>query len=253
MIAPCTNVIKDSDDKTPLHPYQIRLRDMALNERPQERLEHHGAAALSDTELLAMLLRSGTAHLDVIGLAKALLAEAGSLAGLTRLGREDFEKLPGIGKVRALQLVTVAEIVRRIWLADDPPKPILDEPEKVMRVMSPRLLGLEVEKFWVLSLNVRNRLLRIDEVTSGTATASLVHPREVFRCAVKAGATALIGVHNHPSGDPSPSRADHQATRQLKEAAQTLQIEFLDHIILGNLSNDPQGLGYYSFLEHGLI
>lgn len=200
-----------------------------------------------------MLLRSGTTQLDVMGLAKALLSEAGSLAGLTRLAREDFEKLPGIGKVRALQLVTVTEIVRRVWLNDDPPKPVLDEPEKVMRAMSPRILGLEVEKFWVLSLNVRNRLLRIDEITSGTATASLVHPREVYRHAIKAGATAIIGVHNHPSGDPSPSPADHKATQQLLEASKTLQIQFLDHIILGNLQNDPEGLGYYSFLEHGLV
>jgi DNA repair protein RadC len=200
-----------------------------------------------------MLLRSGTTNLDVIGLANALLREAGSLAGLTKLTTEDFQKFPGIGKVRALQLVTVAEIVRRVWQAEEPPKPILDEPTKVMRLMNPRVFGLEVEKFWALSLNTRNRLIRSDEITSGTATASLVHPREVFRHAIKAGATAIICVHNHPSGDPGPSRADLQVTQKLKAAAAALEIDLLDHIIIGFPQNDPKGLGYYSFLENGLM
>lgn len=233
--------------------YQPRLSDLAVNERPQERLEQHGAGALSDAELLAMILRRGTQGLDVIGLANRLLTDAGSLGGLTRMTTEDFAVYPGIGHVRALQLVTLMEIVKRVWVAEEPPVPVLDTPQKVADLMRGRVFGLEVEKFWVLSLNTKNRLLRVDEVTSGTATASLVHPREVFRCAIRQGATGLICAHNHPSGDPAPSQADIRVTRQLRDASRTLDLELLDHIVLGSRSKDPKGIGHYSFLESGLL
>lgn len=233
--------------------YHPRLTDLAVNERPQERLVRHGAGALSDIELLAMILRRGTRKLDVIGLATQMINDAGSLGGLTRFTAADFATYPGIGKVRSLQMVTLMEVVRRIWTEEEPPVPILDTPDKVANVMRSRAFGLEVEKFWVLSLNTKNRLLRVDEITSGTATASLVHPREVFRCVIRHGATSLVCVHNHPSGDPAPSQADIRVTRQLRAAAETLDLELLDHIIIGTPSHDPKGLGYYSCLEGGLL
>jgi DNA repair protein RadC len=112
---------------------------------------------------------------------------------------------------------------------------------------------LEVEKFWVLCLNRKNRLKKLVEVTSGTATAALAHPREVFRSAVQHGATAIACVHNHPSGDPAPSCADVQITRQLREAAKALDIELLDHVVVGNAAADPAGMGFYSFRQAGIL
>jgi len=131
--------------------------------------------------------------------------------------------------------------------------PLFNRPDLVWRHFQPLLAGLGVEKFWVLCLNRKNRLLKQVEITSGTATSSLAHPREVFREAIRHGATALVCVHNHPSGDPAPSAADVQVTRQLREAAKAVDIELLDHVIIGGTATDPRGLGYYSFREAGVL
>jgi DNA repair protein RadC len=235
-------------------PYSpLRVRDLAVSDRPQERLEKLGAAALSDTELLAMLLRSGSRGHNVISIAQRLIADAGSLAGLTRWRDEDFRRLKGIGRVKALQLLTVMEIARRVLATDGGLEPILNRPELVFAYFKPVTSGLAVEKFWVLCLNRKNRLIKLAEVTSGTATSSLAHPREVFREAIRHSATAVICVHNHPSGDPAPSAADVQVTRQLRDAAKAVDIELLDHIIVGHAPADPQGRGYYSFREAGVV
>jgi DNA repair protein RadC len=231
----------------------LRVRDLAVSDRPQERMEKLGAAALSDTELLAMLLRSGSRGHNVISIAQRLIAEAGSLAGLTRWRDEDFRRLKGIGRIKALQLVTVMEVARRVLATDGGIEPILNRPELVFAYFKPLTSGLAVEKFWVLCLNRKNRLIKLAEVTSGTATSSLAHPREVFREAIRHSATAVICVHNHPSGDPAPSAADVQVTRQLRDAAKAVDIELLDHIIVGHPPADPQGRGYYSFREAGVV
>lgn len=231
----------------------LRLRDLAVNERPQERLEKYGAAALSDTELLAMLLRSGSKDQDVLALSSRLIAEAGSLAGLLKWNETDFKKLKGIGRVKALQLITVMEVARRILSRDDNEAPAFSQPEAVNSYFLPIAAGLEVEKFWVLCLNRKNRLIKRVEVTSGTASSSLVHPREVFREAIRLSASGIICVHNHPSGDPAPSGADVKVTRQLREASKTVDIDLLDHIIVGSVSADPKKAGYYSFSEAGIL
>jgi DNA repair protein RadC len=129
----------------------------------------------------------------------------------------------------------------------------MDTPEGVFAWLLPIAEGLSVEKFWALSLNRKNRLIRCEVITSGTATASLVHPREVFRPAIRNSATAIICAHNHPSGDPSPSQADIRVTKQLREAAKIVQIDLLDHIIIGSTSLDPAQKGFYSFAESGLL
>ena len=178
----------------------LRLRDLALGERPQERLERFGAAALSDTELLAMLLRSGSRGMDVLALASRLIAEAGSLAGLIAWAEADFRRLKGIGRVKALQLMALMEVARRVLGQSQGEAPLLNRPELAFAYFQPVASGLAVEKLWVLCLNRKNRLIKRVEVTSGTATGSLVHPREVFRPAIRESATAVICVHNHPSG-----------------------------------------------------
>lgn len=230
-----------------------RVKDLAVGERPQERLEKLGPGALSDAELLAMLLRSGQKGHSVVSISRQLVTEAGSLAALTRWREADFRRIKGIGRIKALQLITVMEIATRVLRAESGENPLLNRPELVFTHFRSQATGLSVEKFWVLCLNRKNRLIRQVELTSGTATSSLAHPREVFREAVHHGATSVVCVHNHPSGDPAPSAADVQVTRQLREAAKALDIELLDHVIVGQIGADPRGRGFYSFREAGVI
>lgn len=235
------------------YPVANRLRETAVGERPQERLERFGASALSDTELLAMLLRSGTRGQDVLTLAGRLIGEAGSLNGLIAWTGADFRKLKGIGKVKALQLVTVMEIARRVIGQQAGESPLLNRADLVAAYFAPISAGLEVEKQSVLCLNRKNRLIKRVEISSGSATASLAHPREVFRVAIREAACAVVCVHNHPSGDPAPSGADINVTRMLREAARTVDIELIDHVIVGRAASDPRGLGFHSFRAMGLL
>jgi DNA repair protein RadC len=230
-----------------------RIRIMPVGERPQERLERFGAAALSDTELLAIVVRSGTRGQDVLTLSSKLLCEAKSLAGMMSWHEADFRSIKGIGRVKALQLVAAMEVARRAVTFPAAEAPILARADKIVACLEPVASGLDVEKFWVLCLDRRNRLKRRVEISSGTATAALAHPREVFRSAIREAASAVVCAHNHPSGDPSPSAADIQLTRQLREAAAAVDIPLLDHVIIGRRGADPLGRGYYSFREAGLL
>ena len=230
-----------------------RIKDMLASERPQERLAKLGPEALSDGEILAMILRSGPRGIDVVTLSAELLEKAGSLSNLLRWSAEDFRSIRGIGTVKALQLIAVMAFAKRILGEEDDAPTVFDSPEVVARHFHTRAAGLEVEKFWALCLDRKNRLIRRAEVTSGTATSSLVHPREVFREAIRVSASGMIVAHNHPSGDPAPSRADVKVTRQLRDAAEVVGIDLLDHVVLGRKSKDPQGVGFYSFNDAGLI
>lgn len=234
-------------------PQPLRIQDMAVSDRPQERMVQHGPGALSDAELLALLLRSGQRGRSVMTIAHELLAEAGTLAGLVSWSESDFRRQKGIGRVKALQLLAVTEVARRVLNSGQGVNPVLRSPAEIHSYFEPLAVGLSVEKFWVLCLNRKNRLLKRAEVTSGTATTSLAHPREVFREAIRHGATGVICVHNHPSGDPAPSAADVQVTRQLRDAARAVEIDLLDHVIVGRRITDPRGFGYYSFREAGVL
>lgn len=230
-----------------------RIKDMLASERPQERLEKLGADALSDSELLAMILRSGPAGVDVVSMSGELIHKAGSLSRLLRWSAEDFQKIRGIGKVKALQLISVMAFTKRLLESEGAQETHFDSGAAVARHFSPLVVGEEIERFWVLCLDRKNRLIQRHEVTKGTATNCLAHPREVFRKAIRVSASGIIAVHNHPSGDPAPSRADIQVTRQLRESAKVIGIDLLDHIIVGHPKHDPQGLGYYSFNDAGLV
>jgi DNA repair protein RadC len=232
-----------------------RLRSLAEGDRPQERMEKHGVGSLSDTELLAMLLRSGTRGHDVLSLAADLLKRAGSLGKLVQWTETDFRQLKGIGKVKAMQLMVVMEVIARVLKEEKMGEaaPMLETAPAVFDYLHPLARGLAVEKFWVLCLNRKNRLLKRVEISSGTASNALAHPREVFREAIREGASAVICVHNHPSGDPTPSNADLAVTRRLREAARAVEIELHDHVILGVPAADPAGLGHYSFRVAGLL
>jgi DNA repair protein RadC len=226
---------------------------LACGEQPPARLETFGAAALSDAELLAIVLQSGLATGKLMDLSQRMIAEAGSLAGLASWHSTDFLRWPGIGKAKGQLLIAMIEISRRLAQPPRTEAPVMNRPELVAEFMAPTVRSLEIEKFWVLCLNRKNRLKRMVEITSGTATSSLAHPREVFRCAIREAATSVICVHNHPSGDPAPSAADVQVTRQLREAAKAIDIELLDHVIVGRASADPTGRGMYSFRESGVL
>lgn len=229
------------------------LAEIPLSERPQERLERLGPTGLRDTELLAILLRSGSRGHGVMKVAETLLNEAGSLPALNAWSARDFMRQHGIGRIKALQLASLMEIARRMNSVPEHPQPLMREPSDIARYLSSRTTGLEVEKFWTLCLNTRRRLIRCVEVTSGTATASLAHPREVFREAIRLSASCVAIAHNHPSGDPEPSSSDVGITRQLREAARVMGIELVDHIIVGRPEMDPSGRGFFSFRLAGLM
>lgn len=225
----------------------------ACSEMPQSRFDHFGTAALSDTELLALILQNGLAAHELLAISSQLIAQAGSLRGIMSWQTTDFQRLKGIGQGKARQLAALVEIARRMMRPDDPLPPVLNRPELIASYMTPFVEGLEIEKFWVACLNRKNRLKKLVEITSGTATSSLAHPREVFRAAIQHGATAVVCIHNHPSGDPAPSAADVQVTRQLREAARAVDIELLDHVIIGRATADPHGVGYHSFRASGVL
>lgn len=212
-----------------------------------------GPAGLSDAELLALLLRTGTRGHDVLSLAEGLLAEAGSLASLAGWGAADLRRHKGMGRIKAMELSVAMELARRIALSRLGDRPQLSSGRLVAEFLGAAALGLEVEKLWVLCLNRKLRLIRCVEVTSGTATSALAHPREVFRTAIREAAASIVCAHNHPSGDPSPSAADVDITRLLREASKVVEIDLRDHVIVGKPAADPCGRGYYSFRESGLI
>ena len=212
----------------------------ATCEEPEARFDQFGASAMSDSELFGH--ETG----------RQLINSAGSMAALARWSQAEFSAIHGISTLKARQLAVILEIGRRM-LSPATALPVLNRPELIAEYMRPAVTGLEVEKFWVLSLNRKNRLIKCTAITSGTATSSLAHPREVFREAIRNGATAIVCVHNHPSGDPAPSAADVQVTRQLREAARALDVDLIDHIVCGNAAADPRGTGYYSFREAGIV
>ncbi len=226
---------------------------LAVSERPQVRMINFGVSALSDTELVATLLQgSGTKPERALAMASQLISEAGSLAGLATWTPADYQRLKGIGQSKGIQLSALTEIARRMMHPLEQ-APLLNRADLIAGYFLPLTTGLEVEKFWVLCLNRKNRLLKRVEITSGTATAALAHPREVFRAAIRESASAVVCVHNHPSGDPAPSAPDLHVTRTLREAAKTIEIPLLDHVIIGRAASDPLGRGMYSFREAGLL
>lgn len=238
---------------TPEAPPPVRMRDLAVSERPQERFERLGAEALSEVELLALLIRKGTKTDDVFAIANRLLAESGSLESLLDWSQADLQRIKGIGRVKAAQLRIVFEIAKRVRISPSERVESFRTADEVFKYFEMLVKGVSVEKFWVMCLNRKNRLIRLHEATSGTASSSLVHPREVFREAIRLAASAVICVHNHPSGDPAPSAADIQVTRQLREASRAVDIDLLDHVIIGKKAVDPAGRGYYSFRDAGVL
>ena len=229
---------------------QLKIREMPQAERPREKLAKHGASALTDAELIAILLRTGKVGRNVVEVAGDLLQKYGSIEGASRCGVKELRKVAGIGPTKALELVAAFELGKRL-AREKFSKQKLDSPELVYELVGAEMRMLRKESLRVLLLDTRYRFLGFEEVSLGSVNESIAHPRDVFRPAVIASAYAVIVVHNHPSGDPSPSQTDHSLTRRLAEAAELLQIKLLDHIIVG--APGDAGPGYFSFKEAGVL
>lgn len=214
----------------------LRLKDQPPGERPRERLIAHGADALSSAELLGILLRTGYRGATAVDVGRELLARFGSLQGLAKATVTELASVKGVGRDKAVTLVAAFALARRMSAELRWESPVLDCPEAVVRLMREENLLLDVETFQALLLNTRRRLIRVQEIARGTLDAILVHPREVFKLAIAERASAIVLVHNHPSGDPAPSEADIQVTRKLVQAGLVLDIPVLDHIIIGRPS-----------------
>ena len=228
----------------------LKISEMPQDERPREKLLSRGAAALSDPELIALLLRTGLPGANAVEVARRLLDRYGSLSGLSRCSVKEIASIPGIGPAKAIQLVAAFGLGQR--LANERlSRQKLDSPELVHDLVAAEMRTLHKESLRVILLDTRYHLLRMEEVSLGSVNESIAHPRDVFRPAVISSAYAVIVVHNHPSGDPSPSQSDHSLTRRLAEAAELLQIKLLDHIIIGAPAEGR--LPYFSFKEAGVL
>lgn len=224
-----------------------RITDLSTSDRPRERLAALGAEALSNAELIAILLRSGIVGQNALELGQRLLTDAGGLAGLHRMSYLELRRRRGIGQAKAAQLKAAIELGRRMAASSPEERPLVQSPEQAAALIQFEMGALEREQLRVLLLDTRNRLMRIVEVYRGSLNTSLIRVGEVFRDAVRANAAALIVAHNHPSGDPSPSAEDVAVTKAIVEAGKLLDIEVLDHLVIGQsryVSMKARGLGF---------
>ena len=222
------------------------LRDIPNEERPRERMLQYGAQALSNAELLAILLRTGTYAESAVQLAQRLLKQAGGLRQLVDMSTEQLMQFKGIGAAKALQLQASIELGRRLARSAMKERAVIRSPQDVHPLLGEQLRYLQKEHFVCLFLNTKNQVIAQETMSIGSLNASIVHPREVFRAAIQRSSASLICAHNHPSGDPTPSPEDIHITRRLAEAGRLIGIEVLDHVIIGDQN-------FVSLKEQGLI
>jgi DNA repair protein RadC len=211
-----------------------RIREWPAEDRPHERLYQRGADALADAELVAIQLGSGVTGLNAVDLARQLLVRYGSLSGLAGRDVAELAALRGMGRAKAARLAAAFELTRRLRSRHRAGRIVLGRPADVHARYGPLMEDLVREVFRVALLDSQNGLIRDVIVSEGTLSASLVHPREVFKPAIVESAAALILLHNHPSGDPTPSREDLRLTRQLADCARLLDLRVHDHVIIGH-------------------
>ncbi|MFQ5594638.1 MAG: DNA repair protein RadC [Anaerolineae bacterium] len=227
--------------------YQPRIHDLPTNERPRERLQHYGAKALSNAELLAIILRMGSEGQSSVALGQQLLSRFKGLRGLAQATIDDTCKLKGIGPAKAVQIKAALELGRRLAIEAPEERPQITSPADAANMIMLDMGLLDKEELWVLLLDTKNHVLDIVHLYQGSVNASLIRTAEVFREAVKRNCAAIIVAHNHPSGDPTPSPEDVRITRQIREAGKLLDTELLDHLIIGHsrfVSLKERGLGF---------
>lgn len=217
--------------------YNFTIKQMPESERPMERMFAGGPSILSDAELLALIIRTGTRAESAVNLARRLLKGENGIQGLRFLmdvSLEELSKVRGIGPAKASQIKAVVEISKRLAVAGIPERAIIKSPADVAGMLMEEMRYLNTEHFKVLLLNTKNSVLAIETISIGGLNSSIVHPREVFKPAIKRSCASVILVHNHPSGDPAPSPEDINVTQRLAEAGNILGIGVLDHIIIGD-------------------
>lgn len=229
----------------------IRIKDQLASDRPRERLAAKGSDALGTGELIAILLRTGLKGMNAVDVGNYLVLQYdNSLQALAKASVDDLCKIPGIGRDKAVTLIAAFALAKRMAGELHGESPLLDNPQAIADYLREGNRGYNVEKFQILLLNTRRRLIRLATVADGTLDTVLVHPRDVFRAAIAGNASAIVLLHNHPSGDPTPSEADIKVTRDLIRAGQLLKIEVLDHVILGQKTRERQK-DYASLRELG--
>jgi DNA repair protein RadC len=226
--------------------YHVAIKDLPPEERPRERLERYGADSLSTAELLAIILRTGTREESALRLAEKMLMELSGLRNVAQAEVAELRRIKGIGAAKAVEVKAALELGKRLVALGGEVLPAIHSPTDVVQLLAPQLRDERQEQFKVLLLDTKNQVRRVVTATVGTLNASLVHPREVFRAAVAQAAHSIILAHNHPSGDPTPSKEDVAVTVQLVNAGKILGIEVLDHVIIGDGR-------YVSMRERGLM
>lgn len=216
------------------YQFPTSVREMPEEDRPRERLARLGAEVLRDAELIAVLFRTGTRNLGAVALADRLMRRFGDLRTLSRASIEEMQQVNGVGKVKAIELKAALELGKRLAVHTRPPVPRIHTAQDVADMLMVQFKEYETEHFKCLMLNMKNEVLKTVNVSRGSLDGTPASPRDVFRQAVREGAAAVIVCHNHPSGDPEPSRTDHELTRQLKESGALLGIPLLDHIVFGD-------------------
>jgi DNA repair protein RadC len=215
-------------------------------DRPREKLMRAGAESLGDTELIALVLGSGTRSRGALLVAHDVILAADDTPGLARIGIDALCRVRGVGPSRAARLLAAVELGRRTLFGDRGERPQMLSPKDLAEYLKPRYSGSALERFGVMLLDQKQRVMRSEILTIGTVEAGIMHPRDVFRVAMLASASHVVVFHNHPSGDPEPSVADRVATRRLYAAGELVGIPLLDHVILG-------GTGYFSFKQAGVL
>lgn len=227
--------------------YHLTIHDFPENERPRERLVVYGEAALSNAELLAILLRVGVAGQNVLTLSTSLLRDFGGLIGLANAGIGELIAVRGVSTAKAAQLKAALELGRRLLLASPDFRPQITSPSDAANLLMLEMGALPQENLRTILLDTKNRVLSSPTVYVGNVNSSIIRVAEVFRDAVRSNATAIIVAHNHPSGDPTPSPEDVQVTRSIVQAGQLLGIDVLDHLVIGHhrfVSLKERGLGF---------
>ena len=228
----------------------LRIQELPDEERPREKLMKQGAGALSESELIAILLRTGTVGANAVDVARELLLRYQSLNALSRRNAKELAEIKGIGLAKALQLAAAFELGKRLAYESSSAGK-MDTPQLIYDLLGMEMRMLSQESLRAVLLDTRLKLMRVEEIALGTVSECMAHPREIFRPAIVHSAYAVIIVHNHPSGDPSPSAADIQMSRRMAEAAHLLQIRLLDHVIIGSPAEGRAA--YYSFKESGVL